>query len=155
MEQQLFNFVQQDVQIGLVIIFVCCVFVVLATLFDFWTAWEAVKARKAKLSSHPLRRTGQKIIDYIRLILYVLMADVIGFLCFGFYDIPFFVVFTTLGILACEGVSMKENYKLKNSNAVEAIDMTTEIIKCLSKEEAERIIQKMSNLHNINTKKFR
>lgn len=71
-------------KVCLIIIFVCCVFVVFATFFDFWTAYEAVKARKEKLSSHPMRKTGQKIIDYLRLVLYVLMIDVLGLMVFLF-----------------------------------------------------------------------
>lgn len=148
-------FVQQDIRVGLIIIFVCCCFVVFASLFDFWTAWEAVKARGEKLRSHPMKRTGQKIIDYIRLIAYVLMIDVLGLLCLPLYSIPFFVVVLTLGILLREGISVKENYKKKKSNAIEAIDMASEIVKCLSKEEAEKIIKAINEHHSINKKKSR
>lgn len=142
-------------KVCLIIIFVCCVFVVFATFFDFWTAYEAVKARKGKLSSHPMRKTGQKIIDYLRLVLYVLMIDVLGLMVFPFYSIPFFVVLLTLGILLREGWSMKENYELKQSNAVEAIDMAAEIVKCITKEEAEKLIKAINDKHSINKKKIK
>ena len=150
-----FYFIQHDMKVCLIIIFVCCVFVVFATFFDFWTAYEAVKARKEKLSSHPMRETGQKIIDYLRLVLYVLMIDVLGLMVFPFYSIPFFVVLLTLGILLREGWSMKENYELKQSNAVEAIDMAAEIVKCITKEEAEKLIKAINDKHSINKKKFK
>lgn len=153
--EKYFYFIQHDIKMGLIIIFVCCVFVVFATLFDFWSAYEAVKARKEKLSSHPMRKTGQKIIDYLRLVLYVLMIDFLGLMCLPFYGIPYFVVLITLGILFREGKSMKENYELKKSNAVEAIDMASEIVKCLTKEDAERLIKAINDKHSINKKKFK
>lgn len=102
-----------------------------------------------------MRKTGQKIIDYLRLVLYVLMIDVLGLMVFPFYNIPFFVVLLTLGILLREGWSMKENYELKQSNAVEAIDMAAEIVKCITKEEAENLIKAINDKHSINKKKFK
>lgn len=153
--EKYFYFIQYDMKVCLIIIFVCCVFVVFATFFDFWTAYEAVKARKEKLRSHPMRKTGQKIIDYLRLVLYVLMIDVLGLMVFPFYSIPFFVVLLTLGILLREGWSVKENYELKQSNAVEAIDMAAEIVKCITKEEAEKLIKAINDKHSINKKKFK
>lgn len=113
------------------------------------------ESEKRKLSSHPMRKTGQKIIDYLRLVLYVLMIDVLGLMVFPFYSIPFFVVLLTLGILLREGWSMKENYELKQSNAVEAIDMAAEIVKCITKEEAEKLIKAINDKHSINKKKFK
>lgn len=92
-----------------------------------------------------MRKTGQKIIDYLRLVLYVLMIDVLGLMVFPFYSIPFFVVLLTLCILLREGWSMKENYELKQSNAVEAIDMAEEIVKCITKEEAEKLIKAIND----------
>lgn len=151
--EKYFYFIQHDIKMELIIIFVCCVFVVFATLFDFWSAYEAVKARKEKLSSSPMKKTGQKIIDYLRLVLYVLMVDVLGLMCLPFYSIPYFVVLITLCILYREGKSMKENYELKQSNTIEALDMTTEIVKCMSKEEAEKIIKAINDKHSINNKK--
>lgn len=102
-----------------------------------------------------MRKTGQKIIDYLRLVLYVLMIDVLGLMIFPFYSIPFFVVLLTFGILLREGWSMKENYELKQSNAVEAIDMAAEIVKCITKEEAEKLIKAINDKHRINKKKFK
>lgn len=143
--EKLFDFVKQDVSIGITIVFVCCVFIIIATLLDLWTAAEAVKARKEKLSSHPILRTGRKIIDYLRLVFFVLMIDVLGLLCFSFYGIPYFVVIITMGILLREGLSMKENYKLKKSSAIEAVNIAAEIIKCITKEDAEKIIKYINN----------
>ena len=103
-------------------------------------------------------KTGEgvwKIIDYLRLVLYVLMIDVLGLMVFPFYSIPFFVVLLTLGILLREGWSMKENYELKQSNAVEAIDMAAEIVKCITKEEAEKLIKAINDKHSINKKKIK
>lgn len=146
-----FEFINQDVSIGLTIIFVCCVFTVLATFFDLWTAIEAVKAVGGKPSSHPMKRTGQKIIDYLRLIFFVLMIDVLGLMCFQFYSIPYCVVVMTAGILCREGLSMRENYKLKKSGAVEALDWAAQIMQCHSSDEAKMIIKTIGD--SIQTRK--
>lgn len=142
-----FSFVKQDINIGFVIIFACCVFTVLATIFDMWTAIEAVKASGGKPSSHPMKRTGHKIIDYLRLIFFVLMIDLLGLLSFEFYSIPYCVLLVTVGILIREGLSMKENYKLKKSGAAQVIDMTAKIIQCLTSEEAEKIIKTIKSMN--------
>lgn len=102
-----------------------------------------------------MKKTGQKIIDYLRLIIYVLMVDILGMLCLPFYGIPYFVVLVTLGVLLREYKSMKENYELKQSNAIEAIDMAAEIVKCVKPEDAERIIKAINDKHSINKKKFK
>ena len=81
------------------------------------------------------------------------MIDVLGLLCLPFYEIPYFVVLMTLGVLLREGKSMKENYELKKSNAIEAVDMATEIVKCISKEEAEKLIKAINDKHSIDHKK--
>lgn len=49
---------------------------------------------------------------------------------------------------------MKENYELKKSNAIEAVDMATEIVKCISKEEAEKLIKAINDKHSIDHKKI-
>lgn len=150
--KELFYFIEQDIRIGITIIFACCVFTVLATFFDMWTAIEAIKASGGKPSSHPMKRTGQKIIDYLRLIFFVLMIDVLGLLCLPFYSIPWCVVVMTAGILGREGLSMKENYKLKKSGAVEVIDMATKIVECMTADEAQKIIKVIKETQNLKRK---
>lgn len=140
MMEKLFYFVGQDIHVGVTIVFVCCVFTVVAALFDMWTALEAVRASGGRPSSHPMKRTGAKIVDYLRLIFFVLMVDVLGVLCFSFYLIPYCVVLITVGILLREGLSMRENFKMKKSNAVAALDITQKIVECLNKEDAGKII---------------
>ena len=137
----LFNFIEQDCKAGFVILFACMVFTMLASLLDLWTALEVVRVGKRKAESRPLMKTGQKIIDYYRLILFVSMVDVLGLLCFSFYTIPYAVVLITLGIIFREGLSMKENYELKKSVAADSIEIASEIIKCLNKDDAEKIIK--------------
>lgn len=133
----------EDVRLAIAVVFVCCVFAVIACIFDMWTAVDAVRATGGRLSSHPMRRTGVKIVDYLRMILYVMMIDLMGCVTLGFYRMPWCAVVVTVGILVREGLSMRENYKLKKSNAGEAIDIAQKIVECLTKEEAERIIRKV------------
>lgn len=138
---EILNSVMQDLWMCLVILFICLVFTMAACFFDMWTAIEVVRAGKKKPESRPLMKTGTKIMDYYRLIFFVSMVDVLGLICFPFYNLPWAVVLITLGNIFREGLSMYENYKLKKSVAVESVQIATEIVNCLSKEDAEKIIK--------------
>lgn len=139
--REVFSFMMQDLKMCLVILFLCLIFTLAACFFDMWTAIEVVRAGKKKPESRPLMKTGTKIMDYYRLIFFVSMVDVLGMVCFPFYRIPYAVVLITLANIFREGLSMYENYKLKKSVAVESVEIASEIVKCMTKEDAERIIK--------------
>ena len=138
---EFFSFIEQDFKPCFVILFVCLAFTIFASLFDMWTALEVVKAGKRKPESRPLMKTGAKIMDYFRLIGFVSMVDVLGIMCFPFYSVPYAAVLITVGIICREGLSMKENYELKKSVAVESIEIASKIVECLKKEDAEKLIE--------------
>lgn len=148
---ELFKFVEQDFRVVFVILFACLAFTLFAALFDMWTALEVVRKGNRRPESRPLMKTGQKIMDYYRLIVFVFMVDLLGIFCFPFYQLPYAVVLITVGIMFREGLSMKENYELKNSAAAESMDIVSEIVKCLKKEDAEKLLKSI-NKRNVTNK---
>ena len=135
-----FSFIQHDIRSGVTIIFACMVLICIAALSDLWSAIDAARANKEHIRSKPLRRTGAKIIDYYRLLVFGTMADCIG-LCFVWYNLPYGSILCTLGVLIIECLSVVENLRRKKSHAAEVADVVGKIVNCVTKEEAEKIIE--------------
>lgn len=129
----------QDVSRGLTIIFVCCVLVVAAALLDMWTGVDAARANRERIRSHSLRKTVRKVIDYLRIVVFGCLIDILG-LFFPWYDIPYACIVVTLGVILIEGKSVIENLKKKRSSAAEVLDMVSRIIECADEKDARRII---------------
>ena len=68
----------QDIGHGITIIFLCCVLVIAACLIDLWTGVEAAKKNKEKIKSRILRRTVAKILDYLRVVVFGVLIDLLG-----------------------------------------------------------------------------
>lgn len=132
--------ITQDVRRGIVIIFVCCILICLAAFIDMWTAIDAARVKKEKISSRSLRKTVAKITDYLRVVIFALLIDVLG-LFFPWYLMPYTVTVVTMGILCIEGRSVIENSKKKKSAAGEVLDMVTNIMECATKKDAEKLIK--------------
>jgi signal transduction histidine kinase len=132
--------VTQDVGHGMTIIFICCVLIVISVLLDLNTGVKAARKNKEKIRSHMLRRTVTKILDYLRVLLFGVMIDVLG-LAFPWYSIPYCAVVVTLGVVLIEAKSVLENYQKMRSAASALPDMISDIIECASEEKAEKIIK--------------
>lgn len=105
-----------------------------------WTGIDAARANKERIRSKPLRKTGIKIVDYFRLILFFVLIDILG-LCFPWYILPYGVIIGTLGVLCVEGFSIIENLRRKKSHAAEVADLSKKIIECITPDEAQKIIK--------------
>lgn len=138
--KELFGFVVQDIRGGVTIIFICSILICVACLMDMWTGIDAAKANKEKIRSKPLRKTGIKIVDYFRLVIIFVLIDILG-LCFPWYSLPYGAIIGTAGVLFVEGFSVVENLRRKRSHAAEVADVATKIVKCLTTEDAEKIIK--------------
>ena len=138
--KELFGFVVQDIRGGVTIIFICSVLICVACLMDMWTGIDAAKANKEKIRSKPLRKTGIKIVDYFRLVIIFVLIDILG-LCFPWYSLPYGAIIGTAGVLIVEGLSVVENLRRKRSHAAEVADVAAKIVKCLTTEDAEKIIK--------------
>lgn len=129
----------QDVSRGLTIIFVCCVLVVAAALLDMWTGVDAARANRERIRSHSLRKTVRKVIDYLRIVMFGCLIDILG-LFFPWYDIPYACALVTFGVILIEGKSVIENLKKKRSSAAEVLDMVRKIIECVDEKDARKLI---------------
>lgn len=122
------------------IIFMCCILTIAACFIDLWTGIDAARKNKEKIRSKALRRTVAKILDYLRVIVFGTLIDVLG-LSFPWYVIPYCAVICTLGILIIEGKSVLENFHKKKSSAAKVVDIVGAIVDATDNETAEKIIK--------------
>ena len=139
------GFITQDLRAGVAIIFACLVLIVFACLLDMWTGIDAARINKEKICSRPLRKTGTKIVDYYRLVMFFILIDILG-LCFPWYNLPYGAVIGTAGVLFVEGFSVVENLRKKKSHAADVADMAAKIVECLTPEDAQKLIKKIKSL---------
>ena len=130
----------QDIGHGITLIFICCVLVIAACLIDLWTGVDAARKNKERIKSRILRRTVAKILDYLRVVVFGVLIDILG-LAFPWYAIPYAALIVTLGILLIEGKSVIENYHKSKSAAAKVVDMISTIIECADNDTAEKIIR--------------
>lgn len=125
---------------GIMIAFLLCVLVCAAALIDMWTGIDAARTNKERIMSHGLRKTVSKIIDYLRIVYFFLLIDILGAV-FAWYNLPYCAILATLGVLLIEGRSVIENSKKKQSAAGRVVDAVQEIIACVDSKEAQKIIE--------------
>lgn len=136
------TYLGQDVSRGLTIIFVCCILVVAAALIDMWTGVDAARANRERIRSHSLRKTVRKVIDYLRIVVFGVLIDILG-LFLPWYDIPYACIVVTLGVILIEGKSVIENLKKKRSSAAQVVDMVGKIIECADEKDAKKLIARI------------
>lgn len=134
------SYITQDIHYGIAVMFVCLVAIAVACMMDLWTGIEAARANKERVRSRPLRRTGTKMLDYYRIFVIFVLIDILG-LCFPWYHLPYAAIICTAAVISIEGVSIVENFKKKKSHAADVAEVAKNIIECLTKEEAEKIIK--------------
>lgn len=122
------------------IIFICCVAIIVAVLLDLNTGINAAKKNHEKIKSRILRRTITKIIDYLRVLVLGAIIDVLG-LAFPWYNIPYCAILVAVGVVLIEAKSVLENYQKSKSAASELPDMLIDVIKAVTREDAQRIIE--------------
>lgn len=130
----------QDIGHGVTIIFMCCILIIAACLIDLWTGIDAAKKNKERIRSKALRRTVAKVIDYLRVVVFGVLVDVLG-LAFPWYSIPYFAIICALGILVIEGKSVLENLQKKRSSAAQVVDIIQAIVEATDNDTAEKIIK--------------
>ena len=118
----------------------CCILIIAACLIDLWTGIDAAKKNKERILSKALRRTVAKAIDYLRVVVFGVLVDVLG-LAFPWYSIPYFAIICALGILVIEGKSVLENLQKKRSSAAQVVDIIQAIVEATDNDTAEKIIK--------------
>ena len=141
-----FHALGEYVVIRVSITMVCWLFMVLATLVDFWSGVTTAKALKEPLMSHGFRRTITKISDYWRVLLFALMFDILGAFL-SFYYLPFLSMLCTLAIVIIEARSVVENSKRRRSHAAEVPSVVSDIVGALTKEDAMKAAERIIALY--------
>lgn len=133
------------------IILVCWFFMVVSSIVDFWSGIDTAKALGQALMSNGFRRTVTKIGDYVRLMLFALMFDILGSLL-SFYIAPFATILCTIAIIYIEGKSVVENSKRKKAHAAEVPDIVKQIVQATTTEQGHEILSNISKLLALNEK---
>lgn len=150
-EAKNFNGLTFFIAIRVGIILVCWLFMILSSIVDFWSGTATAKALGQALMSHGFRRTITKIGDYVRLMLFALMFDVLGSLL-SFYIIPFATILCTVAVICIEGKSVVENSKRKKAHAAEVPDIVKQIVQATTAEQGHEILDKINQLLVLNEK---
>lgn len=150
-EAKNFNGLMFFIAIRVGIILICWIFMILSSIVDFWSGTTTAKALGQALMSHGFRRTITKIGDYVRLMLFALMFDILGSLL-SFYIIPFATILYTVAVIYIEGKSVVENSKRKKAHAAEVPDIVKQIVRATTAEQGHEILDKISQLLTLNEK---
>lgn len=148
-ETQNFDALEYYVAIRTIIVLICWTFMVIACLIDFWSGTDTAKALGEKLISHGFRRTITKMGDYVRVMFFALMFDMLGSLL-PFYKIPFVTILATIAVVIIEGKSVIENSRRKKAHAADIPDIVKQIIHATTAKQGHEIIDKI--IQNLNAK---
>lgn len=146
-----FHALGEYIVIRVSITMVCWLFMILATLVDFWSGVTTAKALKEPLLSHGFRRTITKISDYWRVLLFALMFDILGAFL-SFYYLPFLSILCTLAIVIIEGRSVVENSNRRRSHAGKILDVAAEIVEAKDLDKAKQLISTIVELSTLTKK---
>lgn len=143
-EQKNFDGLVFYIAIRTVIVLICWIFMVVANLIDFWSGTTTAKALGESLMSHGFRRTIVKVGDYVRVMLFALMFDMLGSLL-SFYVIPFATILCTVAIIWIEGKSVIENSRRKKAHAADVPEIVKQIVQCATTEKGLEIFNKLQS----------
>lgn len=133
------------------IILVCWFFMVVSSIVDFWSGTTTAKALGQTLMSCGFRRTVTKIGDYVKLMLFALMFDILGNLL-SFYIVPFATILCTIAVIYIEGKSVVENSKRKKAHAADVPDIVKKIVQAVTAEQAQKILSEITKIIALNDK---
>ena len=139
------------ITVRIVIILMCWFFMIVSSIVDFWSGTSTAKALGQALMSHGFRRTVAKIGDYVRLMLFALMFDMLGSLL-SFYIIPFATILCTIAIMYIEGKSVVENSRRKKAHAGDVPEIVKKIVQAATTEQGHEILHEIINLIALNDK---
>lgn len=143
-EQKNFDGLVFYIAVRIVIVLICWIFTIVANLIDFWSGTTTAKALGESLVSHGFRRTVVKVGDYVRIMLFALMFDMLGSLL-SFYVIPFATILCTIAILWIEGKSVVENSRRKKAHAADVPEIVKQIVQCATTEKGLEIFNRLQS----------
>lgn len=133
------------------IILVCWLFMIISSIVDFWSGTTTAKALGQALMSHGFRRTITKIGDYVRLMLFALMFDILGSLL-SFYIVPFATILCTIAVIYIEGKSVVENSKRKKAHTADVPEIVKRIVQAATTEQGHEILNEITKIVALNGK---
>lgn len=139
------------VAIRIGIILVCWFFMLMSNIVDFWSGTTTAKALGQALMSHGFRRTVTKIGDYVRLMLFALMFDILGSLL-SFYVVPFATILCTIAVIYIEGKSVIENSRRKKAHAANVPGIIKKIVQAATVEQGHEIFDEITKIITLNEK---
>jgi hypothetical protein len=134
------------------IILVCWLFMVLSTIVDFWSGVTTARAVGQPVMSRGFRRTIIKISDYMRVMLFALMFDMLGSLL-SFYILPFATALCTMAVMIIEGKSVIENSRRKKTHAADMPDIIKRIVRAATAEQGKEVLDYLYRLIELENKK--
>ena len=141
-ESKNFADLQFYIVVRIMIVLVCWIFMMVACIIDFWSGTSTAKALGKPLSSHKFRRTIAKMGDYIKLLLFALMFDLLGSLM-SFWVIPFASIICSVAIILIEGKSVIENSRKKKTHAADVPDVIKQIVQAVTTKQGEEVLNKI------------
>lgn len=139
------------ISIRVVIILVCWLFMVISCIVDFWSGTTTAKTLGEKLMSHGFRRTITKIGDYVRLMLFALMFDILGSLL-PLYTAPFATILCTIAVIFIESKSVVENSRRKKAQAGNVPDIIKKIIQTTTTKQGHEVFNEISKILTLKSK---
>lgn len=133
------------IAIRIIIILICWLVMVISNLVDFWSGTSTAKAIGEKLQSHGFRRTVTKVGDYVRIMLFALMFDLLGSFL-PFYYLPFATILCTVAIISIECKSVIENSKKKKAHAADVPEIIKQIVQTDSISKALDLLNKINDI---------
>lgn len=118
---------------------------IVASLIDFWSGTSTAKALGEPLLSNGFRRTVVKIGDYVKVMLFALMFDILGSFL-DFYILPFATVLCTIAVMWIEGKSVTENNRRKQAHAADVPDLVKQIVQCTTADKGLEILNSIKKL---------
>lgn len=120
---------------------------IFAVLIDLWDRVMTQRRLKRQVTSHRLRKTVNKILEYWRLLLIGFLVDS-ALLIFSWYIVPYVSVALTIGLVAVEAKSMWEHALERRSGTLGLMDVANAIVNCKDGHGAIKVINMVKKYLN-------
>lgn len=134
------------IAVRVIIVLSCWAIMIVSTLIDFWSGTATARALGEKLDSRGFRRTINKDADYMRIMLFALLFDVLGISFVHSYLLPFVTIIATIAVLIIEGKSVIENSRRKKAHAAEIPEVVKKIVQAGTIEQAHNVLKQINEL---------
>lgn len=116
--------------------------VFIAIMLDLWDGLYTAKKCHARIRSHILRVTANKVGEYWRIMLIGFIVDTIGTL-FTWYNAPYVSIIFCLGLVGVEAKSIFEHIGKRKTSASKLPEVLKEIIECASERDAKKVLKRV------------